>query len=325
MSTTPLFDVLIIGAGPAGLATATGLARQLYHAVVFSNDSFRNASSEHMHNFPGWDHQPPSAFRDKTKNDLLARYKTIEFENADIASVEKISQGGFQVTDAQRRSWQSRALVLAQGSEDQFPNISGYEECWGKGIFHCLFCHGYEDRGLPSSGVLCVGPHGGSPPLALHLSRMARRLTEKVTLYTNANAELAAELKRLLETDRDARDGRVSVDDRKIVGLSRGGDEAGAGLITIAFEGGQTITEGFLTHQPSTKTRGPFAEQLGLELQPSGDIMVRQPFNETSVPGVFAAGDCATPIKAVSHAVAMGTIAAAGLAFKLGAELARLE
>lgn len=161
--------------------------------------------------------------------------------------------------------------------------------------------------------------------MALHLSRMARRLTEKVTLYTNANAELAAELKRLLETDRDARDGRVSVDDRKIVGLSRGGDEAGAGLITIAFEGGQTITEGFLTHQPSTKTRGPFAEQLGLELQPSGDIMVRQPFNETSVPGVFAAGDCATPIKAVSHAVAMGTIAAAGLAFKLGAELARLE
>ncbi|KAK2054705.1 FAD/NAD(P)-binding domain-containing protein [Colletotrichum caudatum] len=324
MSTTPLFDVLVIGAGPAGLATAAGLARQLYHAVVFSDDSFRNAHSAHMHNFPGWDHQAPGAFRTKAKDDLLSRYRTIQFEDTSITLVEETSEGGFQVTDAQGRPWLGRKLVLAQGSEDQFLSIPGYTECWGKGIFHCLFCHGYEDRGLPSSGVLCVGPHAGSPAMALHLSRMARRLTEKVTLYTNADSELAAELKRLLETDRDARDGRISVDDRKIA-RSAHDHGHGHGHVTIAFEGGQSVTEGFIAHQPTAKPRGPFAEQLGLELQASGDIMVKQPFYETSVRGVFAAGDCATPIKAVSQAVAMGTVTAAGLAFQLGAELAEIE
>lgn len=134
MSATPLFDVLIIGAGPAGLAAATGLARQVYHALVFSDDSFRNAQSAYMHNFPGWDHQAPGAFRNKAKDDLLTRYKTIQFEDTSVASVEKTSEGGFQVTDAQGRAWLGRKLVLAQGSEDQFLGIPGYTECWGKGM-----------------------------------------------------------------------------------------------------------------------------------------------------------------------------------------------
>ena len=158
--------------------------------------------------------------------------------------------------------------------------------------------------------------------MALHLSRMARRLTEKVTLYTDGNAELATELKKLLEQDKDAVAGRILVSEGKIAKLERGtGRES---EVKITFEDGQTVTEGFLVHQPTSQAKGPFAQQLELELTPTGDISASPPFYESSVPGVFAVGDCATQIKAVSQAVAMGSLAAGGLSFQLGAELAKI-
>ncbi|KAK0617475.1 hypothetical protein B0T14DRAFT_590197 [Immersiella caudata] len=325
MSTAPLLhDVLIIGAGPGGLSTATGLARQLYNTVVFTDETFRNARAQHMHNFAAWDHQPPSVFREKAKEDLLTRYATVRFENTKIATMSKTEAGHFTATDTQGRSWTGRKLVLAQGSEDSFPEIPGYTDCWVHGIFHCLFCHGYEDRGLPSSGVLCVGPYSGKPAMAIHISCMARRLTEKVTLYTNGNAELAESLVKLLENDKDALHGRIHVVDREIAKLERG--QGHSSEVVMSFtDGGDSVTEGFLAHQPTSQPKGPFAQQLGLELTPAGDIMVKQPFGETSVPGVFAVGDCATPLKAVAQAVAMGALAAGGLSFQLGAEMSKAD
>ncbi|KAF6816603.1 thioredoxin reductase-like protein 1 [Colletotrichum musicola] len=324
MSNSSLLDVIIVGGGASGLATATGLARQLWTAVVFTNETFRNARASHMHNFPTWDHQPPSAFRAKAKADLLARYDTIQFENADIKTVRTTEDGYFQATDAEGRSWTARKLVLAHGSEDKLPDIPGFADCWAYGIYGCLFCDGYEARGLsPSSGVLCVGPHSGIPPIALHLSRQARRLTDKVTLYTNGNADLAGKLEELLKQDKDAISGRIHVVDRKIAKFERGTGHKSQ--VVIHFEDGDTVEEGFIAHQPLSQAKGPFAQQLGLELTPTGDIATTPPFGETTVPGVFAVGDCATQLKAVAQAVAMGTMAAGGLVFQLGADLAKVE
>lgn len=159
--------------------------------------------------------------------------------------------------------------------------------------------------------------------MALHQSHMARRLTENVTLYTNGNTDLAAQLKELLEHDKDAKSGRIHVVDRKIAKFARGTN--GESEVVVTFEDGESVTEGFLVHQPSSQAKGPFPQQLGLELTPSGDIQTTQPFGEASVPGVFAVGDCATPIKVVAQAVSMGVLAAGGLSFQLGAELAKVE
>lgn len=155
------------------------------------------------------------------------------------------------------------------------------------------------------------------------MSRQARRLTKEVTLYTHGNLELATKLKELLEKDKDALNGRIHVDDRKIAKFERG--TAHKSQVVITFEDNDVVEEGFLAHQPLSKARGPFAEQLGLELTPTGDIQTTQPFGETTVPGVFAIGDCATQLKAVSQAVAMGTMAAGGLSFQLGADLAKVD
>ncbi|KAI0456047.1 hypothetical protein F5B21DRAFT_169597 [Xylaria acuta] len=160
MAAPPLLDVLIIGGGPAGLAVATGLARQLYSAVVFDSGVYRNALTKHMHNVPTWDHRDPAEFRAKAVADLKARYSTVWFESAKIESVRQTPKGHFQATDSQSRVWTGRKLVLATGARDVAPDIAGYEDCWARGVYHCLFCHGYEDRGVESAGVLAIGEVG---------------------------------------------------------------------------------------------------------------------------------------------------------------------
>ena len=74
-------------------------------------------------------------------------------------------------------------------------------------------------------------------------------------------------------------------------------------------------------HKPKTEINGPFAEQLEMHLTSDGDIKTTEPFYTTSVPGVFAAGDCSGPMKAVVTAMSSGTLVAGGLAGQLQAEL----
>ncbi len=130
-----LVDVLILGGGPGGLATATGLARQLYTAVVFDNKVYRNARAEHMHNVPGWDHQPPSALRDKARADILARYTTVQFQDVGVSRVQKNgSTGYYEAVDENGRVWAGRKLVLANGAAEVHPDIEGYAKCWGQSM-----------------------------------------------------------------------------------------------------------------------------------------------------------------------------------------------
>ena len=110
---------------------------------------------------------------------------------------------------------------------------------------------------------------------------------------------------------------KISVDSRPITKLVKGPKRA---EVEINLVGGNKKMEGFIAHKPMGKVNGPFVEQLGLETTEQGDIKVNFPFNETSVSGVFAAGDCSTMMKAVAAAISMGGAAAAGLASQLEAE-----
>ena len=152
---------------------------------------------------------------------------------------------------------------------------------------------------------------------------MARRLTDKMTIYTNCAEDLAHTLTDQLTNDKGGRSGAVTVDNRRLVRLERGMGHPSE--IVITFSDGSTETQGFLVHQPQTTVSGPFAKQLSLELTPTGDIKTTPPFNETSMAGVFAAGDCAVPVKVVPQALAMGGLTAGGISFQLGAELAQVE
>ncbi|KAJ5082263.1 hypothetical protein N7532_011306 [Penicillium argentinense] len=312
-----LFDVLIIGAGPSGLSTATGLARQLHTAVVFNSDVYRNAKTQHMHNVLGWDHRNPAELRAAARADLTNRYSTIQFQNSTIDTIKQIeAQQLFEAQDAQGQLWYGRKVVLATGVRDVPLDIEGYSECWANGIYHCLFCDGYEERGQETVGVLAMGPIA-NPPRALHLARMARRLSESVTVYTNGNEQLVNEIQKAAEASSNATSW-LKFDARPITRFEKG--DIAKTVIVHFDETDKSKTEGFLVFNPQTEVNGPFVKQLALTMTEGGDIQTTPPFHETSVPGVFAVGDCATPLKAVTPAVAMGSLAAGGLVAQLQAQ-----
>jgi thioredoxin reductase len=145
-----------------------------------------------------------------------------------------------------------------------------------------------------------------------HISRMAKRLAKNVVIYTNGREQLVDELKAKIHSS------KITVDNRAIDRFTLVGEGPS---VEITFSDGTKKTEGFIASHPKVEQRaGALIEQLGLEMTPGGDIKANPPMNETSVKGVFAAGDAATPIKSVMQALYMGMFAGVGMTAQLQAE-----
>ncbi|OTA97622.1 hypothetical protein M434DRAFT_382529 [Hypoxylon sp. CO27-5] len=295
-------DVAIVGGGPAGLTAANTLARQNHTAVVFDSKSYRNAGAAHMHMILTWDHKNPEEYRSEARKNISANYDTIQFADVAVTKIDKKSDSHFEVTDASGKVWSARKVIIAVGSANTYPDVEGYDQLWKKRIFHCLFCHGYEDRNSPSSGVLAVPPVRGA--LAAHMAQNAAQFTDEVTLYTNGNAEVTAELEPIVNALIKP---KFHVETRQIKRLV-GNDETNS--VTVEFTDGSSKEEKFLVHNPQTSPQGPFVGQLGLATTPLGDIQTEGPFFQTTVPGIFAVGDCSTPYKVIPSAITSGCNAA---------------
>ena len=131
---TMIYDTLVLGAGPAGLSTALGLARQLYSVVVFDSQKYRNYPASHMHNVLTWDHKSPADFRASAKANILSRYEGIVFRDSRIDNIIKREDDTFEVTDERGDKTVGRKVVLATGVSDVMPDIEGFEALWGKSM-----------------------------------------------------------------------------------------------------------------------------------------------------------------------------------------------
>lgn len=336
------YDVAIIGGGPAGLTAAATLARQLHTTVVFDSNRYRNWMSKEMHMVPSLEGKDPAEFRREAREGITLRYgSTVEFQDVAVTKVQKKGDAHFVITTAAEpgaegggggssssKTWRARKLLLAIGSTDVFPRIEGFGELWGTRIFHCLFCKGYEDRGAASAGVLAVAPVALPTDMmvmvAVHAAANAAQLAEKVTLYASGDKVLASGLKTATRKHPG-----WTVEARKIKRIvadaaDAAGGEDGEGVrgdwVRVEFEDGTSRKEKFLVNQPLTVPGGPFVGQLGLTTSPLGDILAEPPFHQTSVRGVFAAGDCMTPNKVVPTAIASGSNAAVGASTQLQSE-----
>ena len=188
-----------------------------------------------MHNVIAHDHDSPSSFRAQARQSILARYKGIEFKDLKVEGVRKLEEG-FEVSDEKGDVWRGRKLVLAVGVKDEMLEIEGYEALWGTRIFHCLFCHGYEERGAKSACLLAV-PDLAAPGMVMHVARMARRLVGSVTVYTNGDGKLGEEVLKM-----SGKSG-VKIENRKVERLEKGEGES---EVVVVLEGGVKVSEGFM-------------------------------------------------------------------------------
>lgn len=142
---------------------------------------------------------------------------------------------------------------------------------------------------------------------------LANMTAAQATIYTHGNDALAKEL----ETSLAAGTVPMKVEPRKITRLVKAHEGS---RVVVHLEDGTTKTEAFVAHKPKFALRGDLHQQLGLELSAAGTIVVSPPFNQTGVKGVFAAGDCASPMQTVNQAIHSGTCAGGAAPLQLQAE-----
>jgi thioredoxin reductase len=287
------FDVIIIGGSSAGLSATMLLGRSLRTVLVIDSGKPCNRQTPHSHGFLTRDGETPAQLIATAKEQALA-YPTVTFQT-DLVTNASQTASGFTVQTVSGQQFTSRKLILTTGVYDIMPAIDGFAECWGRSILHCPYCHGYEVHSQPL-GILAKGE------TANHLVRLIYHWSKNLTLFTNGPAELTLEQRSFITQL------GVPIVEEPVAAVEH---EQGQ-LRALRFESGERheLTAIF-SHVPN-RQHTDLADQLGCTLTDTGLIQV-SPFGQTSVPGVYAAGDCSSPMRQIAAAVASGSMAGAML------------
>ncbi len=297
------YDVVIVGGGPGGLSAALALGRARKRVLVCDSGPRRNAAAEQIHNFVTRDGTPPDDFR-RIAREQLATYPSVEVRDVKVASIGG-SRGAFRV-DLGGETVEARRLLLSTGMVDEMLPIEGFAELWGHSIFQCPYCHAWEVRDRRFAFLM----RDVSAAHSLVFATKLRGWTRDVVVLTNG-AELHAQTR----AQREA--AGVGVEERRVARLVSRGD----GLAGIALEDGSvTPCEVLFAHPPQHQVE--LVRALGLALDDHGFVRVDPMTRETSMPGVYAAGDLASGMKGAIFAAASGTQAAAVINGELTKELA---
>lgn len=298
-STTKPYDAIIVGGSFAGLSAGLQLARARRNILVIDEGQRRNRFSSHSHGFLGQDGREPAAIVAEARAQLLA-YPTVTWRDA-RASEAKAERDGFSIVDAHGDQHLAKRLLLATGVRDELPAIPGLRERWGKSVLHCPYCDGYE-LGGGKLGVLASGSFS-----ALKAALVAD--WGEVTLFLNGEAEPDGEASALLER-------RGVTVERAPVVAAEGDGTAMAGL---RLADGRLVPVKALFVATGICPASPLAEELGCAFDdgPFGPLLRVDGMKQTSVTGIYAAGDAATARHSVALAVADGVVAGAGLHMSL--------
>jgi len=284
------YDAIIIGGSYAGLSAALQLARARRRILVIDAGQRRNRYAANSHGFLTRDGQPAADIAAEGRANVVA-YPNVAWHDGTATSARQDGDG-FVVELDGADTVRAARLVLATGVRDDLPPIDGLAERWGKSVFHCPYCHGYElNEGR--IGVLASGP------LSVHQAQMLPHWGQ-VTLFTNG----VCPLDDAQRADLQARG--VEVDETPVRRL--------VNVATVVLEDGrQEIMTGLLTYG-RLHMASPIAEQLGcaFEQGPLGPFIRTDDSRQTTVPAVFAAGDAMRAASSVALSVADGAMAGVG-------------
>lgn len=285
-------DAIVVGGSYAGLSAAMQLARARRSVLVIDAGQPRNRFAAAGHGFLGQDGRAPAAITAIAREQVLA-YPTVRFIEGEAIQASG-SDLGFTVTLADGSQHTASRLVLATGVVDELPAVPGLRERWGVSVLHCPYCHGYEVAN-GQLGMLATFP-------SIHTAMLLPDWGP-TTLFTNGVFDLDQEQLTALASR------GITVETVPVVGIL--GDAPGISGVELAD--GRIIPIDALFTNPRTRLASSLAEQLGCAITegPLGPYIVVDDFKATSVPGVYAAGDAASPWANATAASASGVMAGA--------------
>jgi thioredoxin reductase len=280
-------DVVVVGGGAAGLAAASWIGRYRRSVVVLDSEDHRNKQVERSHGYLGRDPQKPADLITKGRAEVLA-YPTAQIRFGEVKHVERRDDGLFEVGD----DLLAHRLVLACGVKDAFPDVEGFFDHYGASVFHCPACDGYEAR---DRHVVALGwdPH------LVGFASTLKNWACSVTVVTNGLHFRGDETCRT-----QLHDNEITLLERNAVRfLGERGDLQG-----VELDGGEVLPASLVMFSVAHEPRTDLAELLGCALDDEGYVSVND-CGQTSVPGVYAAGDLTPGLQLTLVAAASGVVA----------------
>ena len=282
---------MIVGAGPAGLSAALILGRCRRTVLVCDTGKPRNRCAQAMHGYLTRDGMNPLDFLQRARRDL-AQYDTVVLREAEVMAAGCQPDGRFEVTLATGERVRSRKLLIATGVSDNLPGTPGFAELYGRSVFHCPYCDGWELRDQP---IAIYGRGTRGVGLALELTAWSRDLV----LCTDGPPELDDEARQRLD-----RNG-IAIREERVARL-----EGRDGILErIVFEAGAPLARRALFFTTGQSQQSALAIRLGCEFNDKGTVRTGK-YESTHLPGLYVAGDASRAVQWVVVAAAEGAEAA---------------
>ena len=285
-----ILDVIVVGAGPAGLSAALVLGRCLRRVLVVDTDRPRNWASQALHAFLTRDGIPPPELR-QIGRDQLAQYDTVTLESGEAVRAQCVT-GGFAVTLRDGRRVRSRKLLLATGVMDELPQLEGFNALYGHSVFHCPYCDGWEFRGQPL-GVYARGSKGYGLALELKI------WSDDIVLCTDGPSRFSPAQQRQLARQ------RITVRAERVLRL----EGTDGQLERVVFAAGPPLPRRALFFNTGQRQQSTLAAQLGCAFNKKGTVSTGK-HEATNIPGLYVAGDASRLVQLAIVAAAEGAQAA---------------
>jgi len=286
------YDVIIAGGSYAGMSAALQLARARRKVLVIDAGQRRNRFAASSHGFLGQDGRAPGDMAEDARRQLMA-YPTVDWVSGTVINASKVADG-FTLATSDGQCFDARRLLLATGVIDELPDVEGLAQRWGKSVFHCPYCHGYELEQGPI-GVLATSE------MSLHHALMLPDWGP-TTFFTRG----------VFEPDPEQ---RASLERRGVTMVPEHVERIEGDRADVVLANGRVVSIDGLFVLPRTRVASPLAESLGCEFEdgPMGAFIQSDMTRETSVPGVFVCGDAAMPFGSVALSVGDGVRAGSGV------------